>query len=79
MSLERFRQTVGAEAKREGWNFGFQRNEETLNATEVMRFLSAGAGAQVGAVAKLVRAIGRDGLDPGQFWWAQVGAAESED
>ncbi|MDX2474203.1 MAG: methyltransferase domain-containing protein [Candidatus Krumholzibacteria bacterium] len=79
MSLERFRQTVGAEAKREGWNFGFQRNEETLNATEVMRFLSAGAGAQVGAVAKLVRAIGRDGLDPGQFWWAQVGAAEIED
>ena len=79
LSLERFRQAIGAQTVPDGWAFGYQRNQETINATEVMRFLSAGEGAASGAVAKLVRAIGRDGLDPGQFWWAQAGPLESED
>ncbi len=78
LSQEKFRHLVGAPTVPEGWTFGFQRNEETINASEVMRFLSAGDGAAEGGVAKLIRAIGRDGLDPGQYWWAQVGPIQSE-
>jgi len=78
LALSRFRKVVGDEADPTPWTFGFQQHkDEPLNATEVMRFLSAGEGTPTGAVAGLIRSIGRDGLTPGRYWWAQVGHGET--
>ncbi len=78
LALSRFRKMIAEDADVTPWTFGFQRNEETLEATEVMRFLGAGEGTPTGPVARLIRAIGRDGVAPGRYWWAQAGACEPD-
>jgi len=78
LSLARFREMVVAPEETAHWTIGRQRNQETISATEVVRFLSGGQGTPTGPVAGLIRSIGRDGLDPGEFWWARVGPRENE-
>ncbi len=78
MPLARFRESVVTAEDAAAWTFGRQRNRETISATEVVRFLSGGQGTPTGPVAGLIRSIGRDGLDPGDFWWARVGPSEIE-
>ena len=78
LSLARFREMVVAPEEPAQWTFGRQRNQETISATEVVRFLSGGQGTPTGPVAGLIRSIGRDGLDPGEFWWARVGPRANE-
>lgn len=78
LSLARFRELVVAPPERAQWTFGRQRNHDRISATEVVRFLSGGQGTPTGPVAGLIRSIGRDGLDPGVFWWARVGPGKKE-
>lgn len=73
MPLKRFQALVEAEENPGQWQFGTQLNHETIDAGEVVRFLAAGDGVPSGAVAGLIKSIGRDGLAPGNYWWAQVG------
>jgi len=77
MSLKRFQQLLEAE-KLDHWTFGSQINHETIDATTVVRFLGGGQGVPTGQVAGLIKSIGRDGLAPGNYWWAEVGPLESE-
>ncbi len=78
LSRRRFRELISEPDDPESWTFGQQRNQETISATEVMRFLSGGQGTPTGPVESLIRSIGRDGLDPGDFWWARVGPSQNE-
>ncbi len=78
LPLARFLQMVQPESAPGQWTTGHQRNQETLDATEVMRLLSSGQGLPTGPVAGLIRSIGRDGLEPGRFWWACAGPGGSE-
>ncbi len=77
MPLKRFQQLVTVEPA-DGWSFGQQFNHETIDAAAVVEFLSGGDGVASGLVGGLIKSIGRDGLAPGHFWWAQIGPVENE-
>ena len=53
------------------WDFGLVRNRQTIDAEAVLAFLGQG-GEPVGEPGRLMKGIGRDGLDPGYFWWARA-------
>lgn len=72
LARDRFAQLVGANIAPTDWSFGRVRNRTALDSRTVLRFL-AGGGPRTGAVAGLMRRIGRDGLAPGSYWWARVG------
>ena len=78
MPLKRFKELVDCDNDGESWTFGIEHNQETINATEVVRFLAGGAGVPTGTVAGLIKSIGRDGLAPGKYWWAEIGPQESD-
>lgn len=69
LPLARFRSDIAANAPGD-WTFGTVRNRERIDATAVVRFLAGGQGTPTGPLATLIRSIGRDGLDPGCYWWA---------
>lgn len=73
ISLNRFKKMIAKSSDLAEWQFGCQTNEVTIDATSVVRFLAAGRGSPTGREAALLRAIGRDGVSPGRFWWARVG------
>jgi hypothetical protein len=73
LARERFAQLVGADSEPGAWTFGSAANRSPLDAQAVLKFLAGSAGPPTGPVAGLMRRIGRDGLDPGRYWWARVG------
>jgi len=73
LSLDRFQRLLAETPDVGAWKFGCQSNDVTIDATAVVRFLAAGEGRHTGKEAALIRAIGRDGVSPGRFWWARVG------
>jgi SAM-dependent methyltransferase len=56
------------------WTWGTETNAAGIDAGAVMRMLGAGAGADRGPVAGLIRRIGRDGIAPERYWWARLDA-----
>ena len=55
------------------WEFGQARNRYPINAAAVLEFL--GVAEQVDRpLGRLIEGIGRDGLDPGNYWWARAQA-----
>jgi SAM-dependent methyltransferase len=73
LAQQRFRALVEAADDHAAWQFGSAANLETIDATAVVRFLAAGQGTPTGTLAALIRSIGRDGLQPGRYWWGMVG------
>ncbi|MFT7699829.1 MAG: hypothetical protein ACI8S7_001662, partial [Candidatus Krumholzibacteriia bacterium] len=78
MSLDRFKSLLSESPDAANWTFGCQANEVTIDATTVVRFLAAGQGSPTGKQATLLRAIGRDGVSPGRYWYARVGPVPPE-
>jgi len=76
LSCDRFRELAGVSCDCSEWTFGSSRNETQLDARAVMTFLAQGKGATEGEVARLVKAIGRQGIAPVRYWWAEVGPKE---
>jgi len=53
------------------WEFGLIRNTQTIDTEVVLGFLDPGA-ASSGESDRLRTGIERDGLDPGNYWWARA-------
>jgi transglutaminase-like putative cysteine protease len=53
------------------WEFGLARNRYSINADAVLNWLGRGEPLD-GWLSRLIEGIGRDGLDPGNFWWARA-------
>jgi SAM-dependent methyltransferase len=53
------------------WEFGMIRNTQNLDADVVQAFLDPGTGHR-GESGRLRIGIDRDGLDPGDYWWARA-------
>jgi SAM-dependent methyltransferase len=73
LSVPRFRALLGLTSDDPQWRFGSAPNDDVIDATATVRFLTAGQGTPTGPLVGLIRSIGRDGLRPGRFWWSQVG------
>lgn len=71
LSLADFKVRMAHESLSCVWKFGLLRNTQTLDAEAVLGFLDPGADSS-GEPGRLRTAIGRDGLDCGDFWWAQA-------
>lgn len=71
MTLEEFRSRSAVALPGIDWTFGKERNREPLDAEAVLGFLDQG-GDPAGEPGRLMKSIRRDGLDPGEFWWAQA-------
>jgi SAM-dependent methyltransferase len=74
LALEDFRRLGSAALPKAIWEFGTERNRQTLDAPAVLEFLGQG-GQPDGEPGRLMKAIRRDGLDPGHYWWACAKAA----
>ncbi len=69
--LEEFKTRSSSFQKAAVWEFGLVRNRHTIAAAPVLDMLGPGVAAG-GETALLARNIGRDGLDPGHYWWARA-------
>gem|GEM_PF-1957679 len=74
ISLDQFRHRLGGRWESDTWEFGLEKNNWALDAGMVVDMLNQGGKAK-GEAGRLVKAIRRDGLDPGYFWWAGTVAA----
>ncbi len=73
LRLVEFKARVSALGSPARWDFGLVRNRQTIDSTVVLEMLGRGGGPGT-EPGKLMRDIGRDGLDPGYFWWAKTSA-----
>jgi SAM-dependent methyltransferase len=71
LPLAEFQARVSALQSSAGWDYDLVRNRQTINTDAVLEMLGQG-GEPVGEPGDLMKAIGRDGLDPGCFWWARA-------
>jgi len=78
LALADFKTRVSALGPGVCWDFGLVRNKQVIDAAVVLEFLGLG-GEQTGDCGRLMKAIDRDGLDPGCFWWAGVSVVEGRD
>ena len=69
--LAEFKVRSSSFPKSAAWEFGLVRNRQTIDAAPVLDMLGPGVDAG-GESALLARNIGRDGLDPGHYWWARA-------
>lgn len=75
LALDEFKARVSALGSQVCWDFGLVRNRQSIDAAVVLEFLGRGE-QEKGDSGRLMRAIGRDGLDPGFFWWAGASVLE---
>jgi len=73
LPLAEFRTRVFDLGNHTEWEFGLVRNRQTIDVSMVLKMLGP-EGEPEGEPGLLMRAIGRDGLDPGNFWWARASA-----
>ncbi len=73
LPLGDFKARVSALGAAACWDFGLVRNSQTIDAAAVLEFLGQ-EGEPTGEPGCLMKSIGRDGLDPGYFWWARASA-----
>ena len=71
LPLSEFQALVNSLGLTARWEFGLVRNRYTINAAAVVEWLGIGDPVK-GRVKRLIEGIGRDGLDPGYFWWARA-------
>ncbi len=71
LPLAEFQARVSVLEASAAWDFGMIRNCQTIDSSVVLDMLSRG-GDKEGESGHLMKAIDRDGLDPGHFWWARA-------
>jgi len=71
LSLADFKVRITALGSSSFWEFGTARNRQTLDASAVLAFLDPVSGSS-GEINRLKTGIGRDGVDPGDYWWARA-------
>ncbi len=71
LPLAEFKTRVSVLGNNADWEFGIIRNRQTIDADVVLEMLGQD-GEPAGEPGHLMRAIGRDGLDPGHYWWARA-------
>jgi hypothetical protein len=74
LSLRDFQARLAARKDASCWEFGTERNRQTLDASAVLAFLAPVSGSSE-EIRSLQTGIRRDGLDPGVFWWARAAVA----
>ena len=71
LSLEEFKARCPSFHRSAAWEFGLVRNRHAIAAAPVLDMLGPGLTAE-GEPGRLAGNIGRDGLDPGHYWWARA-------
>jgi len=69
--LEEFKASSAVFRSSAAWEFGLVRNRLAIAAAPALEMLGQAAEPD-GEPGRLMRNIGRYGLDPGQYWWARV-------
>jgi SAM-dependent methyltransferase len=72
LPLDKFRAAVDRSACPACWDYGRVKNEYQLDAGAAMRMLRGQGATPQGEASRLIRAIGRRGLDAGWYWWARA-------